>query len=441
MADRAPLHLVGLRRRLYGLSFVDEFGPIYAVYTLWFNDSGLSAAAVSTVFVVWAVVALALEIPSGALADLVDRRLVLAAAFAIRAVGIGLWLVWPTLTGVIVGAILWAVHDALASGAWEAMIHDQLRAVGAADRYATVMARVGQFSNLGVAVGTIVGGALLRLDVALVVLGWATVAAHAGSIGLTLSLPPVAQGSDALDAEPDSDPDPAIVEPGRGGTPGERALGRPGATAEIDAAAGSTADGGIGSWWATLRRGVAQARTDVTIAHLVIVGALLEGLWLVDEFLPLVSRAQGGSDATAPVLILVVWVGLLVGGEVAARRPGLGRVPAGLAVTVGALVMLAGLASGRVWALGLVAVGYAAMEVTQVVANARLQERTDGDVRATVASIRGFGSAAISMLMLAAVGFLAVGDDPTPGLYLMMSLIGLVGLLVVRWLPRPAGDR
>ncbi|MDH3681799.1 MAG: MFS transporter, partial [Acidimicrobiia bacterium] len=129
-----------LKRRLYSLAFIDEFGPVYAVYTLWFNDNGVTTSQVSTVFLVWALVALLLEIPSGALADRVDRRRLLAMAFGIRAVGIALWLVWPTLTGVFIGAVLWATHDALASGSWEAMIHDELTAVAAADRYGPVMA-------------------------------------------------------------------------------------------------------------------------------------------------------------------------------------------------------------------------------------------------------------------------------------------------------------
>ena len=106
----------GLRRRLYLLAFIDEFGPVYAVFTLWFNDNGISTAQVSTAFLMWAAIALAFEIPSGALADRVDRRHLLASAFGIRAVGISLWFLWPTFAGVLIGAALWAVHSALASG-------------------------------------------------------------------------------------------------------------------------------------------------------------------------------------------------------------------------------------------------------------------------------------------------------------------------------------
>ncbi len=431
MPDR---DLSRLRRRLHALSFVDEFGPVYAVYTLWFNDNGLSAGDVSAVFLIWAVVALALEIPSGALADRVDRRRLLAVAFAIRAGGISLWLLWPTLPGVIIGAVAWAVHDALASGSWEAMIHDQLSAVGAAERYGPVMARIGQFSHLGVAAGTLLGAGLLRLDVELVVLGWLTVAAHAGSIGLVVTLPAVAPMAEPDEADPvgssAGDVPAGGVPAGGGAVAGAaRAVGRP--TVEPVEAAQP-------SWWSTVRGGVGQAAAEPAVLRLVVLGALLEGLWLVDEYLPLVARAQGGPDAAAPILILIVWLGLLAGGEVAARRPHLGGRVAGIGLVVGSALMVGALASGRVFALALVAVGYAALEMTRVVADARLQERARGDVRATVASVRGFGSSAISMVVLAVIGAMADGDDPTPGLFLLLVAIGLVGLLVVRWLPRPA---
>ncbi|MEL6981093.1 MAG: MFS transporter [Actinomycetota bacterium] len=432
MTSPAIAALPALRRRLHGLSFVDEFGPVYAVYTLWFSDNGITAGQLSTVFLIWAVVALALEIPSGALADVVDRRRLLAVAFAIRAVGIGLWLVWPTLTGIIIGAVLWAIHDALASGAWEAMIHDQLSALGAADRYGPMMARIGQFSHLGVAAGTLLGAALLQADVDLVVLGWLTVAAHAGSITLVATLPAVGQtdlpdeDEDEDDDEVDTDTDTAV-----------RAAGRPVvAVAPIGVGDRSSDESpGPSGWLTTLRAGVRQAGTDPLVLRLVAVGALLEGLWVVDEYLPLVSRVQGGSDAAAPILILIVWIGLLAGGEVAARRPEIGGRLLGPALLVGTAIMVLALAAGQVWALALVAVGYAALETTRVVADARLQARTRGEVRATVASVRGFGAAAISMAMFVIIGAMATGDDPRPGLYVLLGVLAAVAVLTARWVP------
>ena len=386
--------LVPLRRRLHALAFVDEFGPIYAVYTLWFNDNGISTAQVSSIFIVWAAVALVLEIPSGALADRVDRRRLIAGAFVLRGIGISLWLVWPTLAGALTGAVLWAVHDALASGSWEAMIHDELEAIGEHSSYAVVMARVGQFSHLGVAAGTIAGGALLAAGVGLELLGWLTVGAHVASTSLVLALPDVRWVVD------------------RDGQPGS-----------------------VREWWSTLRRGVAEARSNVALSRLVVLGAVLEGLFILDEYIPLLSRARGGSDAAAPALVLVLWIGLLVGGECAARRPSTRPSMLGIGLIVGMALTTVAFLGEAVWLLGLVAVGYAALEAAWIATDARLQERTSGRTRATVTSVRGFGSATVSMLTFAAVGALSADTDPTPGLFVMVASLVAAGILIIRWLP------
>ena len=84
-----------LRRRLYVLAFVDEFVPFAVVFTLWFADNGITVAQFSLVFVVWAGRALVLEVPSGMVADRVDRRRLIAVAFLLRGIGIAVWLVVP----------------------------------------------------------------------------------------------------------------------------------------------------------------------------------------------------------------------------------------------------------------------------------------------------------------------------------------------------------
>jgi MFS family permease len=386
-----------LRRRLYALAFIDEFGPVYAVWTLWFNDNDVSTGTISTAFIVWALIALLFEIPSGALADQVDRRRLLAAAFAIRAVGIGVWLVSPTVGGLFVGAILWAVHDALASGAWEAMIHDELTAIGDERHYGHVMARISQFSNLGVASGTLLGAALLSERVGIVLglaaLGWLTVAAHAGSISLVATMPDVRW------------------------------------VAQTDEPASYSA------YLRTLRAGVSEARRVRVVGHLIVLGALIEGLFLFDEYVPLLARARGGADGAAPVIVLVVWIGLLIGGEVAARRPDVRGTTIGVALLAGVGVTATALLTDRVWTLALLAVGYGIHEVAWIPTDARLQERATPATRATVTSVRGFGGATISMGFFAVVAGLSNGDDPTPGLVALLGVLAATAVLVMVWLP------
>ena len=391
-----------LRRRLYLLAFVDEFGPVYAVFTLWFNDNGISTSQISTVFLVWAAIALAFEIPSGALADRVDRRYLLASAFGIRAIGISLWFVWPTFTGVLIGAALWATHSAVASGSWEALIHDELTAIGQERTYPKVMARISQFSNLGVAAGTMLGAGLLQLEIGLPALGWLTVAAHAGSITLVATMPDA--GSVAGDGDHEH-------------------------------------GWSYAAWWATLRQGVTHARRTPLVAKLVVLGAMQEGLFLIDDYLPLVTRERGGADSSASIIVLIVWIGLLCGGELSARRPDLASRTLGSIVIAGSVVMAVALLTDRLWPLALIAIGYGALEAAWIATDARLQERAPSATRATVTSVRGFGSASIAMVAFVIVGTLSEGDDPTRGLLVALAATALAGVLIIRWLPEYQGSR
>ena len=394
-----------LRRRLYALAFVDEFGPVYAVWTLWFNDNGVTTEQISTAFLLWALVALVLEVPSGAVADRVDRRRLIAGALLVRAGALALWLLWPTFAGLLIGAAMWAAHDAAASGAWEAMIHDELTAIGGERHYPVVMARVSQFSNLGVAAGTLLGAGLLSerigIEVGLATLGWFTVAAHAGSIALVSGLPDVRWV--AQEDEPLS----------------------------------------YAAWIATLRRGVTEARRTPVLGRLIVLGALLEGLFLVDEYVPLLARARGGSDTAAPVIVLVVWAALLLGGEIAARRPDVRGTVLGCGLLAGVGVTATALLTDPVWTLTLIAVGYGIHQLAWIPTDARLQERTAGATRATVTSVRGLGSATVSMGFFITVAVLSQDDDPTRGLVATLALLAVTAVLVIAWLPPrldPRGD-
>ncbi len=401
------MSFAALRGRLYGLGFVDEFGPLYALYTLWFDDNGISAAQISTVFLLWAAVGIVLEIPSGAVADRVDRRHLLAVAFGLRAAGISVWLVSPTYGGVLAGAVLWAVHSALASGAWEAQIHDQLTAIERETGYPTVMARVGQFSYLGIAGGTIVAAGALRLGASIELLGWLTVAIHGVSILLVESLPDVRW----------------VVAADRAG----------------DGAVNGSSPviGPLAAWLATLRTGFRQVLDTGAVLRLVLLGGLLEGLFVVDEYVPLLARERGAGDSLVPVFVLVVFVGLLAGGELAARRPGDRGPTLGAAMVIGASAMLVAVQSSSQWALVLVGVGYATLELVWIASDGRLQERVASKHRATVTSVRGFLSGIVATIAFAVIGAQADGSDPRPGLLLVTAVLIGVGLVAMSWLPGP----
>ncbi|HUG87049.1 MAG TPA: hypothetical protein VMM13_20945, partial [Euzebya sp.] len=116
-----------------------DFVPLYAVYALLFQAEGLSETAISALFLIWSITAFLAEVPSGALADLMSRRLLLALGSLLTGLGFVLWLLVPTFAGFAAGFIMWGIGGALGSGTWQSLVYDALAHRGAADRYAGVI--------------------------------------------------------------------------------------------------------------------------------------------------------------------------------------------------------------------------------------------------------------------------------------------------------------
>ena len=68
---------------------------LYPVYTLLFSDTGMSVWQISSLFVIWSVSSLVLEVPSGAWADATSRRRLLVIGPLLTAVTFGLWVAAP----------------------------------------------------------------------------------------------------------------------------------------------------------------------------------------------------------------------------------------------------------------------------------------------------------------------------------------------------------
>ena len=78
-------------RRLYAYAFLEDLILLYPVYALLFAEHGLSAAEISTLFIIWSCVTFVLEVPSGMWADLFSRRKLLVLAPLLSGAGFALW--------------------------------------------------------------------------------------------------------------------------------------------------------------------------------------------------------------------------------------------------------------------------------------------------------------------------------------------------------------
>ncbi|TPQ15998.1 MFS transporter [Streptomyces sporangiiformans] len=346
----ARVPTTGVRRltaTLYGYAFLDDFVLLYPVYVLLFADTGLPVWQISSLFVLWSLTGVLVEVPSGAWADAVSRRMLLWLGPLLSSVGFALWVIVPSYWAFAVGFVLWGLRGALGSGALEALVYEELDRLGAADRYARVMGRaqaaglVGVMAAMGLAAPVLAAGGYLAVGLASVLACLSTAAVAARF--------PEHRNRDA-------------------------------------------ATGGAG-WAATLRAGLAEARGDRSVRGALLLVPAVTAVWgALDEYTPLLVRDTGVPDGTVPWLLLLIWAGATCGGLLAGAgerlgTPGLAGVLAG-----SALALAAGAMAGTPAAIALVALAFGGFQLASVLADARLQERITGTGRATLTSVAGVGT-------------------------------------------------
>lgn len=135
--------------KIYCFKFFDDFLLIAPFYALFFSESHVSAAQLAIIFATWSVVTFILEIPSGVIADTVDRRWILFGAQLARAIGCVVWFLYPTFIGFVIGMALWGIKSAFTSGTFQALTFDTLKHYGREADYSRVIGRARTASYLG----------------------------------------------------------------------------------------------------------------------------------------------------------------------------------------------------------------------------------------------------------------------------------------------------
>ncbi|MFH8701054.1 MFS transporter [Streptomyces chartreusis] len=345
----ARVPATGVRRlttTLYGYSFLDDFVLLYPVYALLFADTGMSLWQISSLFALWSVTGVLLEVPSGAWADAVSRRRLLWIGPLLTAAGFALWVAVPSYWAFAAGFVLWGAGGALGSGALEALVYDELDRLGAADRYAGVMGR----SRAARLLGTV------------------------SSIGL--AGPVFARG-------------------------GYAAVGAASFVACVLTAAVATrfpehrvrAETGDDGWAKTLRTGLAEVRGDRSVRGALLLVPAVAAVWgALDEYTPLLVRDIGVAEANVPYLIMLIWAGVTLGSLLTGPAERLGTTGLAALLAAGALALAVGAAARSLAGIALVSLAFAGFQLAEVLADVRLQHRIDESRRATLTSVASLGT-------------------------------------------------
>ena len=124
---------------------------------------GLDLGAVGAVFAVHSAVLIVLEVPSGALADTLGRRRVLLVGAALTAASLAAFAVAQSILAFMGSVAALGAGRALISGALEAWYVDSLRALDPVAPLARGLSRGTAAEGVAMAVGALLGGAIVSL--------------------------------------------------------------------------------------------------------------------------------------------------------------------------------------------------------------------------------------------------------------------------------------
>ncbi|SMQ14975.1 Predicted arabinose efflux permease, MFS family [Streptomyces sp. Ag82_O1-12] len=335
-----------LTRTLYGYAFLDDFVLLYPVYALLFADTGMSLWQISSLFALWSVTGVVLEVPSGAWADAMSRRRLLWIGPLLTAVGFALWVVVPSYGAFAAGFVLWGAGGALGSGALEALVYDELDRLGAADRYARVMGRARAARLLGTVAATGLAGP---------VFSWGGY----GAVGAASFLACVLTALTATRF------------------PEHRV--RPESTGD--------------TWATTLRTGLAEARGNRAVRGALLLVPAVAAVWgALDEYTPLLIRDLGVAEATVPYLVMLIWAGVTLGSLLTGPAERLGTTGLAVLLAGAALALAVGAMARSLAGVVLVSLAFAGFQLAEVLADVRLQHRIEESRRATLTSVASLGT-------------------------------------------------
>ncbi|HEY9367466.1 MFS transporter [Streptomyces sp.] len=389
----------GVRRiaaTLYGYAFFEEFVLFYPVYALLFSDTGLGLWQISSLFALWSLTNIVLEVPSGVWADTVSRKRLLQLGPLLTAAGFALWVLFPSYWAFALGFVLWGAGGAFGSGALEALVYEELDRLGAADRYARVMGRSRAAGLVAVMAATALAGPVFTAG-GYPVVGAASVLACLATAAFACGFPEH-RGKTAAVPEEDDAPE--------------------------------------AGWAATLRAGLAEARHDRAVRFAVLLVPAVTGVWgALDEYTPLLVRDTGVAHGAEPQLLLLIWAGATAGGLLAGPAKRLGTRGLAALLAVSGLALAAGAALGTPVAIVLVAVAFGGFQLGSVLVDARLQDSITGPGRATVTSLAGVGTEVTTLTVfgLYAVFGSAAGHGAA---FALLALPYLVAAAALSWVGR-----
>ena len=165
----APLSAAGIIRRYYGvwLTYALAGGFLAGVYPLFLRSRGLDQLEINSVLAVYFTVTLLLDVPTGAFADAIGRRLAFVLGAILRCLAFAFYFLSHTYVLFLVAETIDAIGTTFCSGAIDAWAVDALDEAGFSGSRDALFSRVAQLTGLGFMVTALAGAYAGAIDIAL----------------------------------------------------------------------------------------------------------------------------------------------------------------------------------------------------------------------------------------------------------------------------------
>jgi len=147
-------------KKYYIYKFLNDCLLIYALYTILFREKGLSVTEIALLLSLWSFFVLALELPSGILADRWNRKNLLCIATILKAVCYLLWCFSDTFIMFALGFLFWGISEAFGTGTEESLVYDNLKSENREEEFSAIYGKGRFYSTLGILIAIISSGIL-----------------------------------------------------------------------------------------------------------------------------------------------------------------------------------------------------------------------------------------------------------------------------------------
>lgn len=400
----ASLSTASIVRRYYGvwLTYSLAGGFLAGVYPLFLRSRGLDQFEINSVLAVYFAVTFLLDVPTGAFADAIGRRLAFVLGCALRCLAFGLYFVSHVYVLFLVAETVDAVGTTFCNGAIDAWGVDALDEAGFQGTKDALFSRISQLSSLGFMATALVGAYVGSVDIAWPWLLGAGGFLVSGVIGTLLRERP------------------------RGASLSDRRARRGAIRARIGAG---------------LRRGFGVRSVRLLSLAEAVILALWAPYWL--EWPLLFKDRYGAGVWVVGWIFCVLGLGRMIGAEIAARMVGVAprrpRLLSGLLIASGFLLAGAGFLAGRPnLALACLFLMNVCQGAREPLALSWFNEQLEADERATMLSFRGTMATAGGSMGLLLGGYVA----DLRGIPFAWKLAGTLSLVAVPYYltlrPRPS---